>query len=108
MPSRTPFASGPSSQGFSSRTQPLSSLASVGLRLWVTRLWWTAIDVSTIDAPDWLDSPALSRIGITSPEFLDRFSAYNAGRAPHEHVRPFNFALAAFVAPYGHPSGADP
>ena len=39
---------------------------------------------------------------------LHAFDAYNEGRAYADQIKPFNFLLASYVAPFGHPSGYDP
>ena len=55
--------------------------------------------------PSWLDRPAISRVGLTSPDMMRAFST-DGDYQPQ--VKPFNFALSAHVRPFGHPAGVDP
>jgi hypothetical protein len=52
--------------------------------------------------------PALSRITISSPEYLKPFQALNQGKSYSEQIKPANFLLSAQVAPFGLPAGVDP
>jgi hypothetical protein len=58
--------------------------------------------------PDWLDRPALGRITASSPEMLRPFATWNNSKPYAQQVKPYNFLLAAFVRPFGHPAGVDP
>jgi hypothetical protein len=76
-------------------------------RDWITALWVYLIRQSLglpAEEPVWLDRPAISRIGITSPFMLRPFATEGTYR---ERVKPFNFAMSAHVAPFGHPAGVD-
>jgi hypothetical protein len=58
--------------------------------------------------PTWLDQPALGRITASSPSMLRPFQTLNHGKPYARQVKPFNFLLTAYVAPFGHPAGVDP
>jgi hypothetical protein len=81
-------------------------------RDWIVQLWEHIIRTDALDQdvpePDWLDSPALTRSTITSPQLEKPFDEYNRERPASERTRPFNFLLVAHVAPFGHPPAADP
>jgi hypothetical protein len=80
-------------------------------RDWNTCVWQATIDTSlgrTTREPAWASRPAVSRVSASSPTVLHAFDAYNEGRAYAEQIKPFNFLLAGYVAPFGHPNGYDP
>ena len=54
------------------------------------------------------DRVAVGQITVSSPEVLKPLEAFNAGKPYAQQIKPFNFILSAHVAPFGHPSGADP
>jgi hypothetical protein len=51
---------------------------------------------------------ALSKTSISKPAFLRRLDRLNDGKRAEARVRPFNFALIAHIASFGHPAGVDP
>ena len=59
-------------------------------------------------APEWIDRPALSRVGATTPDIVRRLNRTRKGAPYAEQVKPTNFVLAAHVKPMGHPEGVDP
>ncbi len=78
-------------------------------RDWIRQTWhWLIAQTfgERVQAKDWLDRPAISRITISSPALLRPFSG--GALAYRDRVKPFNFALSAHVAPLGHPPGVDP
>jgi hypothetical protein len=79
-------------------------------RDWILRVWEAfvreALGLPTRELP-WLDRPAVGRVSVSSPVMLRLFDALNAGKPYADQVKPFNFLLTAFVAPFGQPSGAD-
>jgi hypothetical protein len=80
-------------------------------RDWIKQLW-EGIVTETLGLeyhwPKWPDRPALSRISISSPEYLKPFAQLNKGKPYSEQVKPFNFLLSAQVTPFGFPVGVDP
>ncbi len=56
--------------------------------------------------PAWLDRPAMSRVTLSSPHLYRPFA--DDSRPYRARVKPFNFALSAQVAPFGHLAGVDP
>jgi hypothetical protein len=56
---------------------------------------------------EWLDRPAISRLGISKPRTAKLFDAINDGRSYAHSIKPFGFMLAAHVALLGHPVGTD-
>ncbi len=82
-----------------------------GQRKWVTEPWAYLIAKALgrhPQPPAWLDRPALSRVTVSDPSLLRAFTRLNHGKPYPDQVKPFNFALAAHVRPFGHPTGADP
>ncbi len=80
-------------------------------RDWMRQLWEGIVreELGLLHSwPAWLDRPALSRLTISGPDLLEPFTGLNAGKAYPDQVKPFNFLLAAHVARFGHPDGADP
>jgi hypothetical protein len=80
-------------------------------RDWITELWRLLVCRTlglSVEEPDWLDSPALAKLAITSPAILAPFERYNCDRRAREQIRPGNFLVSAQVAPFGHPAGVDP
>jgi hypothetical protein len=51
---------------------------------------------------------ALSQITVSSPEVLRPLAKLNARKPYAQQIKPFNFILSCHIAPYGHPTGADP
>jgi hypothetical protein len=78
---------------------------------WIDLVWTNilekAIGGSAVDY-DWLDRPAASRISATTLLMLHAFRRYNEGKDYQEQIKPFNFLISAYVAPFGHPEGVDP
>lgn len=71
--------------------------------------WWLDREMGlSTPEPEWLDRPALGRVSLSSPVLMKPFKASNQGKPYDEQVKPFNFLLAATVAPFGHPVEADP
>ena len=78
---------------------------------WIDEAWrWiiaTALG-APIQTPSWSPRPAVGRVALSRPMHLKPFEAQNAGKPYAQQIKPFNFALAAYVAPMGHPHGVDP
>jgi hypothetical protein len=76
---------------------------------WINGAWLHVVANATgeFDEPAWLDRPAIARIAITSPALFRAVNAEPEG-SYSTLVKPFNFALSAQVAPFGHPVGVDP
>lgn len=82
-------------------------------RDWIRNLWERIIRTDALglpaeEEPAFLDRPALSALSISSPRLLRPLERLNETMTYVEHVKPFNFLLAAHVAPLGHPADADP
>jgi hypothetical protein len=80
-------------------------------RDWMRQVWERIIREALglpTEAPPWLGRPALTRTTVSTPRLLRRFDGLNRGKPYPDRVKPFNFALAAHVAPFGHPPGVDP
>jgi len=80
-------------------------------RDWIRALWEGIIAEAQgrpWEWPGWLNRPALGRITVSTPSLLRLFDALNRGKAYSEQIKPFNFLLTFFVAPFGHPERADP
>jgi hypothetical protein len=80
-------------------------------RDWIATIWMMIIRGTlglSVEEPNWLDRPALSRVTVSSPQLLRPFSAWNEGRNYQQRVKPFNFLLTGHVAPFGHPPAVDP
>jgi hypothetical protein len=78
-------------------------------RDWFTPFWHTILNPHTQDSPqDWQGRPAVSQITASSPAVLRVFDGYNDGRPYREQIKPFNFLIASYVAPFGHPAGYSP
>jgi hypothetical protein len=80
-------------------------------RSWIPQIWETIarehLGLPT-EEPPWLGRPALTQLAITTPRLLRPFAANEAGLDYADRMKPFNFLLAAHVAPLGFPSGTDP
>ena len=76
---------------------------------WIEETWHylisRALDLP-VREPKWIDRPAISRITISSPHIYRPFVA--KPQSYRTRVKPFNFALSAQVALFGHPEGVDP
>ena len=80
-------------------------------RPWIAEAWrWLLSDEEGLECaePAWLDRLAISRLAISSPMMLRPFEAMNKGKPYRDQIKPYNFMLAAHVAPFGHPPGVDP
>jgi hypothetical protein len=78
---------------------------------WIECLWEVLIRRQRGESPslpDWIDRPALSRVGATKPEIVRRLNQAQKRTPYAEQVKPTNFVLAAHVKPMGHPQGVDP
>lgn len=58
--------------------------------------------------PAWFSRPAVARHGFTSPTLIRPLHRGQADRPYCEQLKPFNFALTAYVAVGGAPEGTDP
>jgi hypothetical protein len=77
-------------------------------RDWIRQLWEGIVTEAlgrTYEWPDWLDRPAIGRITASTPTTLKPFTTWNRRKPYRDQVKPFNFLLTAFVAPFGHPPG---
>jgi len=81
-------------------------------RDWIRTLWEGILTEEVLGKPypwpQWLSRPAVGRVTVSSQSRLRLFDSYNEGKAYPDQIKPFNFLLIAFVAPFGHPDGADP
>ncbi len=80
-------------------------------RPWIAEAWrWLLSEEEGLEfeEPAWLDRLAISRLAISSPMMLRPFEGLNKGKDYREQIKPYNFMLAAHVAPFGHPPGVDP
>ncbi len=79
---------------------------------WIRQLWGYLLSAEVLMPqaadPTWLDRPAVSRVTAATPMMLRPFKTHNAGRPYADQVKPGNFLLSAHVAPFGHPTGAEP
>ncbi len=69
-------------------------------RNWFRELWEYVLSESLgrpRPAPDWFIRPAVSRFTLSRAEHLKAFGPYNGTTPVDEQVRPFNFALVAYV-----------
>jgi len=80
-------------------------------RLWIREVWAGLIREAggePLVLPDWVDLPAMTRVGITTMGLYRTYESFNAGKAFDESVKPMNFGLSPTVARFGHPEGVDP
>ena len=80
-------------------------------RDWIGRVWSTIIARACGLSGSWqafAQLPAVGRVTVSSPVVLRPFRFMNEGQAYPRRIKPFNFLLTSYVAPFGHPSGADP
>jgi hypothetical protein len=80
-------------------------------RSWIAQAWLAIVrrSLGLAAAPlSIADRVAVGQITVSSPEVLKPLEAFNAGKPYAQQIKPFNFILSAHVAPFGHPSGADP
>jgi hypothetical protein len=82
---------------------PMVQLSDIGVDRWQYDLWYQIVkaaiagrfDVVPLDYHPALQLPAMSRYAATTPDILNWFKTYNAGRPYASQVKPFNF-LSAF------------
>ena len=82
---------------------PIIKLSDIGVDRWQHDLWHQILkaalvgrfDVVPLDYHPALQLPAMSRYAATTPDILNWFKTYNAGRPYASQVKPFNF-LSAF------------
>jgi hypothetical protein len=80
-------------------------------RSWIAQAWLAIVrrSLGLESAPlSIADRVAVGQITVSSPEVLKPLEVFNAGKPYAQQIKPFNFILSAQVAPFGHPSGADP
>lgn len=80
-------------------------------RGWIVQTWETIAREHLglpVAEPPWLDRPALTRLSVSTPYLWRPFARAENGRPYPERIKPFNFLLAAHVAPLGFPTGVDP
>jgi hypothetical protein len=114
--SGTPVIRKVSEHGLGHLLDPLAPEAprhhpSVGAPVWVVELWeWLVRRELGLDAPEpaWFDMPAVSQVTISTPSLYRSLDHLNRDRAYADHIKPANFVLCAYVAPFGHPVGVDP
>ena len=79
-------------------------------RQWIVQSWETIarehLGLPT-DLPPWLMRPALTQLSISTPFIRWPFEADDDRQRYRERIKPFNFLLAAHIAPGGFPLGAD-
>jgi hypothetical protein len=80
-------------------------------RSWIAHAWLgivrRSLGLATEPLP-FVDRVALGQITVSSPEVLRPLAKLNAGKPYAQQIKPFNFILSCHVAPYGHPTYADP
>lgn len=77
---------------------------------WIEELWRRIIcegEGREAPAPDWFDRPAVSRLPISSPHYLEPFEQWNEGKEYPLQIKPMNFMLSAYTQPYEVPDGYD-
>ena len=80
-------------------------------RAWIAEAWRCLLSEEAgleCEEPEWLDRLAISKLAISSPTMLHPFEGMNKEKPYRGQVKPYNFMLAAHVAPFGHPLGVDP
>ena len=63
---------------------------------WIHEVWRTLLYAMygiPVVEPAWWDAPTPMSMSVSSPDLLDRFATYNAGRPGGERIRPFGFIL---------------
>ena len=89
----------------------LDPLGAEDAREWMREVWLYLIRSELgqrARKPQWFARPAVGEVSVSSPAMLRPFAAFNKGKSYEEQIKPFNFALAAHLAPFGAPSGRDP
>ncbi len=79
-------------------------------RGWIRQVWEGLVREALglpVDAPAWLDRPAIGSMTMSSPELLRRFAGHNEGKTYADQVKPFNFHITTHVRPFVHPAGID-
>lgn len=61
---------------------------------WIQDFWGVIAHGGNVDSLPFSSKPAVRKIGITSPEILERFKRFNADKTYAEQIKPFNFMLA--------------
>ena len=80
-------------------------------REWIHKLWEGIVTEALghgYQWPAWLDHPAIGRITASSPQMLKSFTTWNRRKPYRDQVKPCNFLLTAFIAPFGHPPSVNP
>lgn len=79
---------------------------------WVDETWLAIVREDAlglpVDAPAWYKRPAVSRVGVTSPQMLALFADLNRGKTYARQVKPGNFMLSVQVDDLGYPQGVHP
>jgi hypothetical protein len=79
-------------------------------RRWIVEAWETIAREHLrlpVEDPPWLDRPALTRLTVSTPYLWQPFEPTEEHLPYAERVKPFNFLLAAHVAPLGYPPHVD-
>ena len=79
-------------------------------RQWIVRSWETIAREHlglSVEKPSWLTRPALTQLAISTPYIRRPFEADDDRLPYRECIKPFNFLLAAHIAPGGFPLRAD-
>jgi hypothetical protein len=80
-------------------------------RDWTKDVWQYIVSEALghdVEAPHWLDRPALGRQTISSPAIEQLFAELNSECSYPEKIKPFGFMLNAYVSPLDVPEGIDP
>jgi hypothetical protein len=80
-------------------------------RSWIPNTWETIAREHfglAVSEPEWLGRPALTRLAVSTPYLWRPFAAEDAPLPYRDRIKPFNFLLAAHLAPMGAPFGANP
>ena len=99
---RAPYGNDDPARSF---PNPAIELSEIGVERWQYDLWYRIVTAALIgrfdavsnDFHSALELPAMGRYAATTPEILNWFKVYNAGRPYPLQVNPFNF-LSAFHA----------
>ena len=71
---------------------------------WIAQIWERIVCAKS-DRPEWMNRPAVSRIGATTPELVRRLRNPRKPKRYADQVKPMGFLLAAHVAPLQVPNG---
>jgi len=80
-------------------------------RNWIGLAWRNIVSKASrlpVDGHGFPNSPAVGRIGVSSPAVMRPLLKLNHGKNYAGQIKPFNFLLTSHVRPLGQPTGSDP